>query len=117
MNYDFSMSAPKGKNPALLVKDLVDSREYRKFHEDRLGVLLLTMLTGNEDPDHIAAEALVGGGNDKKIDAFLIDLEHRCAYIGQHYIAAKWGKTAAPANKASDLHTASAWLFSAVGAK
>lgn len=101
----------------LAVKDIANSPDYSKFKENRLGVLLLTMLTGNEDPDHVGAEALVGGGNDKKIDAFFIDLEQHCAYIGQLYIADKWGKSGAPANKASDLNTATAWLLSVAGAK
>jgi hypothetical protein len=37
--------------------------------------------------------------------------------IGQLYLSNNWGKAEAPANKASDLNTAAAWLFSAAKAK
>src|SRR5690349_16230767 len=105
---------PTKKKPghAISVRTLSDSKEYAKFRENRLGVMLLTLLTASEDPDHIAAESLVGGGNDKKIDSFLINLGNKSAYIGQLYIAKRWGKSGAPSNKASDLNTAAAWLFS-----
>ncbi len=101
----------------ITVRELADSKEFRKFGENRLGVLLLTQLTDSDDPDYIAAESLVGGENDRKIDSFLIDLTKKAAYIGQLYISNKWGKAAAPSNKASDLNAAAAWLFSTAKAK
>jgi hypothetical protein len=107
----------KTAGATITVRDLFDSKEYEKFGKNRLGVLLLTLLTASEDPDHIAAESLVGGGNDKKIDAFLNNLENKSAYVGQLYISERWGKKEANANKASDLNTASAWLFSKSGSK
>jgi hypothetical protein len=110
--------APKKKaGHGITVRELADSKQYSKFGENRLGVLLLAQLTASDDPDHIAAESLVGGGNDRKIDSFLINLEKKAAYIGQLYLANNWGKAEAPASKASDLNTAAAWLFSAAKAK
>lgn len=106
------MTSKKQAGQGISVRDLADSREYKKFGENRLGVLLLTQLTASDDPDYIAAESLVGGGNDRKIDSFLINLEKKAAYIGQLYLSNNWGKAEAPASKASDLNTAAAWLFS-----
>ncbi|MBI2808862.1 MAG: hypothetical protein HYX68_28090 [Planctomycetes bacterium] len=111
------MSTKKTPGQGITVRELADSKEYKKFGENRLGVLLLTQLTASDDPDHVAAESLVGGGNDRKIDSFLINLEKKAAYIGQLYLNHNWGKVGAPANKASDLNTAAAWLFSTAKAK
>ena len=115
--YIYAMAPKKKAGHGITVRELADSKQYSKFGENRLGVLLLAQLTASDDPDHIAAESLVGGGNDRKIDSFLINLEKKAAYIGQLYLANNWGKAEAPASKASDLNTAAAWLFSAAKAK
>jgi hypothetical protein len=60
-----------------------------------------------------AADAITDHGNDKKLDLCFIDENDGRVIIAQNYFSSTWGKTAAPANKASDLNTAIAWLFSA----
>lgn len=64
-----------------------------------------------EEPDliNLAAQSLTDGGNDKKIDFFRIDYDSRRVIIAQGHYSAK-NSDQAPANKASDLNTAAAWL-------
>jgi len=68
-----------------------------------------------EEPDvpALASEGLTDGGNDKKIDFIYHDVENRRLVFAQGFfsISAKKADTA-PANKASDLNTACAWLIS-----
>ncbi len=53
---------------------------------------------------------MTGGGNDKKCDVIYIDKEREIAIIAQCYMSTR-PREAAPANKASDLNTAIAWLL------
>ena len=66
-----------------------------------------------EEPDleALASEALTDGPNDKKIDFFYLDKGNQRLIIAQGYYSSSQ-RDAAPANKASDLNTATAWLFS-----
>jgi hypothetical protein len=66
-----------------------------------------------EEPDleALASEALTDGPNDKKIDFIYLDQDGKRLLFAQGYFS-KTSKEAAPANKASDLNTAAAWLFS-----
>lgn len=66
-----------------------------------------------EEPDleALAGEALTDGPNDKKIDFIDLDVNgHRIVFAQGYYSGTT--KDSAPANKASDLNTAAAWLFS-----
>jgi hypothetical protein len=83
------------------------------YGEDSLLLFALSLYLGEEDIEELAAEALTGGPNDKKVDACHIDIEEGRAVICQGYLAKTWGKCEAPANKASDLNTAVSWLLSA----
>ena len=59
----------------------------------------------------LASECLTDSNNDKKIDFICLDNEDRKIVFAQGYYSSK--RTAeAPANKASDLNTALAWLYS-----
>ena len=66
---------------------------------------------GIEDLTSFAAESLTDSPNDKKADIIYINEAEGVACIAQGRTAAIWGKTEAPANKASDLNTAAAWLL------
>jgi hypothetical protein len=63
------------------------------------------------DLEALASESLTDGPNDKKIDFILLDRDgKRIVFAQGFYAQAK--RDAAPSNKASDLNTAAAWLFS-----
>jgi len=66
-----------------------------------------------EEPDleALASEALTDGPNDKKIDFILLDRDAKRILFAQGYYGSA-RKDSAPANKAADLNTAAAWLFS-----
>lgn len=66
-----------------------------------------------EEPDleALASESLTDGPNDKKIDFIRLDRDAKRIVFAQGYFAGS-DKAEAPANKASDLNTAAAWLFS-----
>lgn len=66
-----------------------------------------------EEPDleALASEALTDGPSDKKIDFIYLDRDTKRIVFAQGYYGAS-KKDAAPANKASDLNTAAAWLIS-----
>jgi len=59
----------------------------------------------------LASEALTDGPNDKKIDFIYLNQEAGRLVFAQGYYAGKEKKEAS-ANKAADLNTAAAWLFS-----
>lgn len=80
------------------------------FGNDAIGLFALGLQYNLEDLDAIGAESVVGGNNDKKCDIFYLDKEEGRCIIAQCYLSAK-ARAAAPANKASDLNTAIAWLL------
>jgi hypothetical protein len=63
------------------------------------------------DLQALASEGLTDGSNDKKIDFIYLDRDEKKLIFAQGFYAIKV-RDEAPANKASDLNTASAWLFS-----
>jgi hypothetical protein len=74
-------------------------------------VWVMGMYLEEADLEALASEALTDGSNDKKIDFIKFDRDaKRIAFCQGYYSLAQ--KDAAPANKASDLNTAAAWLFS-----
>ena len=64
-----------------------------------------------EDLASFAIDSLTDSPNDKKADIIYINEAEGIACIAQGMTAADWGKAEAPANKASDLNTAAAWLL------
>ena len=66
-----------------------------------------------QDPDinALAAAALTDGPNDKKNRLYISYHDEKRLVFSQGYYATKPGDSA-PANKASDLNTAAAWLLS-----
>lgn len=75
--------------------------------------LVWTMALYLEEPDFeaLASEALTDGPNDKKLDFIYLDRDAKRIVFAQGYFGTA-KKDAAPANKASDLNTAAAWLIS-----
>jgi hypothetical protein len=59
----------------------------------------------------LGSEGITDGGDDKKIDFIKLDYDLRKIVFAQGYFTNKTVDSA-PANKASDLNTASAWLIS-----
>lgn len=81
--------------------------------DDAIGLLALRLKFRLEDVQAVAADAITGGGDDKKCDLFYVDKELQVAVIAQcYYSTSSKPKPAAPANKASDLNTAIAWIIS-----
>jgi len=64
-----------------------------------------------EDLASFATESLTDHPSDKKADIIYINEAEGVACIAQGYTSRNWGKPEAPANKASDLNTAAAWLL------
>lgn len=75
--------------------------------------LIWTMSMYLDHPDslQLGSESLTDGSNDKKIDFIKIDKELNKIVFAQGYYSSKKNDSA-PANKASDLNTAAAWLIS-----
>lgn len=82
------------------------------LNDDAIGVFAIQLRFNLDDIKTIAAEAITGGGNDRKCDVLHIDKEMGIAVIAQCYVA-QTKKVAAKANKAADLNTAVSWLLSA----
>lgn len=74
-------------------------------------VWVLGLLIQESDLEALSSEALTDGRDDKKIDFIHLDRDEGRIVIAQGYFA-KSAKDIAPANKAADLNTAVAWLFS-----
>jgi hypothetical protein len=64
-----------------------------------------------EDMASFATESLTDHPADKKADIIYINEAEGVACVAQGLTAENWGKQEAPANKASDLNTAAAWLL------
>jgi hypothetical protein len=71
----------------------------------------MAMYLEEPDVEGLASEALTDGPDDKKIDFIYIDRDAKRIVFAQGYHGTA-KKDAAPANKASDLNTAAAWLLS-----
>lgn len=86
-------------------------KENYSLDDDAIGLFALNLRFSVDDIQTIAADAITGGGDDKKCDVLYVDKERQIAIIAQCYVSQKT-KPSAPANKASDLNTAIAWLLS-----
>ncbi|MGW4761571.1 AIPR family protein [Streptomyces pseudogriseolus] len=86
--------------------------DLRKYEDNGLLLYAIQLALDVEDIDSLAAVALTDGSDDKKCDLIYVDQDSGRAIIAQGYFATR-EKRSAPANKASDLNTAVAWLFGA----
>ena len=89
---------------------LVARDDLAQYGDNAVGLFALAIRFALDDVHTVAAEAITDGSNDKKCDLIYIDREEGVAVIAQCYWA-KSNKANAPANKASDLNTAVAWLL------
>lgn len=71
----------------------------------------MAMYLDEPDTTKLAADCLTDGCNDKKIDFLCLDYDNKRIVFSQGYYSSKTNDSA-PSNKASDLNTAAAWLFS-----
>lgn len=78
--------------------------------DDAYLVLAVGLFLDQADLSGLAAAGLTEGGNDKKIDFIYHDVDAKRIVFAQGYMSRK-DNDAAPANKASDLNTACAWLL------
>lgn len=83
-----------------------------EFGTDALLLFALQLKFGIEDIELVANNSLTEGSRDKKADLVYIDSEAGHVVIAQTYISQDANRKEAPANKASDLNTAVAWLLS-----
>lgn len=72
-------------------------------------VWAMGLYLNESDLAQLAIDCLTDAGDDKKIDFLKIDDDNNILYVVQGYFTSK-SKECAPANKASDLNCASAWL-------
>lgn len=98
-------------NPEETWKEAFDTRDDLKQYGDcAIGLFALALRFGIDDLDSVAAESITDGNDDKKCDLIYLDREEGVAIVAQCYFSSK-RKESAPANKASDLNTAIAWLL------
>ena len=86
-------------------------KDLHEFRSNGLGLFALALRFGLDDLETVAAESIIDGNDDKKLDLVYIDRDNGFAVIAQCYEATVSGKKAASANKASDLNTGIGWLF------
>jgi AIPR protein len=90
---------------------LNEREDLKQYGNNSLLLFALEMKFGIEDIHTVAADALTDGSDDKKCDLVYINLDEGSAVIAQAYYSQDSSKQEAPANKASDLNTAAAWLL------
>ena len=81
------------------------------YDHNALPLFAVGLYLGVEDLSSFATESLTDSPDDKKADIIYINEADRIACIAQGTTATHWGRPSAPANKASDLNTAAAWLL------
>ncbi|GGQ11877.1 hypothetical protein GCM10010187_30030 [Actinomadura coerulea] len=81
-----------------------------KYGDNALLLFALQIGLEVEDIDSIATNSLTDGSDDKKCDLVYVDRDSGRAIVAQGYYSRK-ERSEAPANKASDLNTAAAWLL------
>lgn len=74
-------------------------------------IWVMSMYLDEPDAKVLGVDCLTDQPNDKKLDFIFLDSEDRRLVFAQGYYSEKNGGSA-PANKASDLNTAAAWLIS-----
>ena len=84
-----------------------------EYHNNALLLYALQLKFEISDIMSVASDALTDGGNDKKCDLIYVDPDNGVAVIAQAYMKQNPKETdLALGNKASDLNTAAAWIFS-----
>ena len=102
----------QASDPLQEVRDTVD-RLRTDFGDQAYLLFVAGLILSTGDYEQLMADSVLDGTDDKKIDLFHIDRETGRALVIQAYEPQNWQKINPPANKASDLNTASAWLLDA----
>ena len=106
------MNTPEGlKTSFSFIGSLETDAVLEQYGKNALPLFAVGLYLGIEDLETFATECLTDSPNDKKADIIYINEAEGIACISQGTTAADWGKPEAPANKASDLNTAAAWLL------
>ena len=84
--------------------------DLEQYGDNAIGLFALALRFALDDIHSVAAESVTDGSDDKKCDLIFIDREEGVAVLAQCYFSTK-ERRSAPANKASDLNTAVAWLL------
>lgn len=103
---------PKFDESDYTFKEQFEAEDYEnRFGSGGLLVFFLSLFLRRDNIEELANDALTDCNDDKKLDACLIDVDQGRAVVAQGYLSKRWGRDAAPANKASDLNTAISWLL------
>ncbi len=106
------MSTPEDlKDTFSFIKAFQTEAVLAPYGNNALPLFALGLHLRVEDLATFATDSLTDGPNDKKADIIYIDEAEGLACIAQGTAPEDWGKPEAPANKASDLNTAAAWLL------
>ncbi|SUG82046.1 Abortive phage infection protein AIPR [Salmonella enterica subsp. enterica] len=84
--------------------------DLKTYGDNGLALFALALHFRIDDIDSVAAESITDGHDDKKCDLVYINEEEEFAVLAQCYFSSK-ARQEAPANKASDLNIALAWLL------
>ena len=107
-----SMSTPEElKDTYAFVGAFLSETVLEPYGNNALPLFSVGLHLGVEDLASFAGDSLTDSPNDKKADIIYINEAEGLACIAQGTTAENWGKAEAPANKASDLNTAAAWLL------
>jgi hypothetical protein len=89
---------------------LAARNDLEQYANNAIGLFALALRFGIEDIHSVATDSITDGNDDKKCDLIFIDKEEQVAVLAQCYFSTK-DRDSAPANKASELNTAVAWLL------
>ncbi len=92
-------------------KAFAERKDLEKYGQNALMLWALQIRYGIDDVDTFAATCLTDGKDDKKCDLIWINRDEGFALIAQSFYKKSSEKGTAPANKASDLNTAIAWVL------
>lgn len=92
------------------IKPLMADPVLSKYGDNALPLFAVALHLDVEDVASFATDSLTDHPADKKADIIYINEAEGVACVAQGYTGKEWGKQEAPANKASDLNTAPAWL-------
>jgi hypothetical protein len=95
------------------ISPLLSDAILSQYGDNALPLFAVALHLDVEDTATFATESLTDHPADKKADIIYINEADGIACVAQGYTAKEWGKQEAPANKASDLNTAAAWLLQA----
>jgi hypothetical protein len=107
------MTINQAANGFSFINDFKLHTELVQFGDNALPLYASALYLDIDDFASFASNSLTDDPADKKADIIYISEADSLAYVAQGYSAQQWGLPIAPANKASDLNAAAAWLLQA----